>query len=352
MKILITGGHVTPAVALSQELIKNTKTNIFYLGRDNFFEKESITGLGIRYAVFNSGKTSGIFSLHFGRELIKFIVGFFNALKILKEYNPDIIFSFGGYIGLTISIAGFFLKIPVYIHEQTLVPGLSNKIVGMFAKKVFVSFPETIKYFNNKKTLVTGNLIRKDIFNIESSFKINKNKPVVFVCGGSQGSHSINEIIFKNILTLKNKFIIIHQTGNALPFKDFEKALVFKDDNYFPFENILASDIGYVYSISDLVVSRSGANTVFELIALKKPSILIPLPWSANKEQEAHAKFMKNNGVSEIFNQFSKDDVLLNLIDQVLFDKQKYIENFKKMSQFQVNSVEKVVESIPELKNI
>lgn len=346
MKILITGGHTTPALALIEEL-KKKRAEIVFVGRKYAldsekifsFEYQAIKKLGIKFIDLKAGRLTRIFSWRSFLNFIKFPLGFFFSFQILKREKPDFILSFGGYLALPIGIIGWLMKIPVFTHEQTLIPGLTNRVIGFFAKKIFISFPQTKEYFPKNKTIVSGNPIRTCVFKkIKQPFKIIKNKPLIYITGGSLGSHSINLLVEPILPRLLNNFIIIHQTGETKEYQDFERLSKIKHRNYFLKKHFYDDEIGFVYSLTDLVISRAGANTVFELIALKKPAILIPLPWSAGGEQKAHAQLLKEKGVVEIFFQEkikkSSSLDLYNLIIKMSNKIDRYKKNFSSLNSF------------------
>lgn len=339
-KVLITGGHITPALAVIEELRKRG-VKIVFVGRKyalDFektfsFEYQEIKKLGIPFFNLKAGRLTRILSWRSLLNFIKFPLGFLFSFQILRREKPDFILSFGGYLALPIAFVGWLSGIPIFTHEQTLIPGLANRIIGFFAKKIFISFSKTKEYFPKDKTIVSGNPIRSCIFKkIKQPFKIIKNKPVIYITGGSLGSHSIN-ILFEPLLPrLLNNFIVIHQTGETEEYQDFERLSEIKHKNYFLKKHFYDDEIGFVYSLADLVVSRAGANTIFELIALKKPAILIPLPWSASGEQKAHAQLLKKKGVAEVF--FQEDGRndpsarLYRLIIKMINNLAQYQKNF------------------------
>ncbi len=352
-KILITGGHLAPALTIIDDILLSAyrkDTKIIFVGRkyssgsqDNYsFEYKEISSRKIEFAYLPAGRVTRLFNLKSFINLLKIPTGFLYAWQILDRYQPDLILSFGGYLGLPIVMAGFFQKIPVYIHEQTLSPGLANRLSGQFAKKVFLSFPQTEAFFDKKKTLITGNPIREEIFKtINPPFKIIKNLPVVYVTGGTLGSHSINEHIKKILPDLLKDYIIIHQTGNVKEYNDFLELQALKkglmsdlQSHYYLQEHFSSQEIGYIYKLADLVVGRAGANTFFELIALKKPAILIPLPWSANHEQQKQAEILAEGKTAEIFSQFNSSQNLLKLIKKMVTNLEFYQNNFQKLKSF------------------
>lgn len=356
MKILITGGHLTPALAVIEELKKIRNTEIVFVGRKyalDFektlsFEYQSIKKLGIRFIELKTGRLTRIISWRSFLNFIKFPLGFIYAFQILKKEKPDVILSFGGYLGLPVAIISWLMRISVYTHEQTIIPGLTNRVIGFFAKKIFISFEESKKYFPSGKIVLSGNPIRSSIFQIRKKpFIINKTKPVIYVTGGSLGSHSINVLIESIISRLLQDFIVIHQTGDTKEYQDFERLSLIKNKNYFLKKHFFDEEIGYIYSLTDLIISRAGANTVFEIIALKKPAILIPLPWSASNEQKAQAQFLKEKGVAEIFFQeedkYGRSSHLYQLIIKMTNNLSKYKKNFDCLKDYYKKDANKII---------
>ncbi len=341
MKILITGGHLSPALAFIDEYLKkHPKENIIFVGRKyiNNFEKvitleyKEITERKIKFINLTTGRLTRILNW---RSFINFLyipIGLFNAYKIVNEEKPDVIFSFGGYIALPIAIVGFFKRIPVYTHEQTIKPGLASRIISLIAKKIFVAFPESANYFNKKKTVIVGNPLKQSVLKvIKKPLNIKKDRPVIYITGGTLGSHSINLHIKKILKKLLKKYIVIHQTGDTKQYQDYEVLKKIKDKNYFLKKHFYSEEVGYIYQIADLVIARAGANTFFELLYLKKPTIFIPLPWSANKEQLLHAQIFKKNGIGEIFYQNDKSENLSLLIDKMIENIEDYKKNFYRL---------------------
>ena len=344
MKILITGGHVTPAVAVIDEL---KGQEIVFVGRKYAvsqeetpsFEYIEITERGIKFINLPTGRFTRVLSLSSFINLLKVPKGIINAYRILKNEKPDKVLSFGSYLALPIAFWAYVLKIPIFTHEQTIVPGLANKLIGIFAKKVFVSFEEAGTFFSKKKVVVSGNPVRNSIFKtIKKPFNINENVPTIFISGGSLGSHSINEHV-KNILQgLLKKYQVIHQTGSVKGEHDYNSLLKIRESSplelksrYFLKEHFLEEEFGFAYSVSDLVVGRAGANTFFELIALQKPAVFIPLPWSSGKEQQKHAQIFKDAGCGEVFEQSEESNVLYGKIEKVFNNIEEYKNNFRNL---------------------
>lgn len=333
MKILITGGHITTALAVIEELQKHSGVEIVVVGRKyavdhentESFEYKILKEKGIPFVHVPAGRLTRSFSIYSLISILKFPVGFINAFSLLKTEKPTHVLSFGGYIALPVAISAYFLGIPVFTHEQTMRPGSTNRFIARFAQKVFISFKEAEKYFPSDKTVLTGNPVRAFIRGVKEEMG---SRPTLLIMGGSLGSHSINLHIEKIVDELTKTFTVIHQTGNVAQYGDHARLKEKESELYKLFEHLDDKQLAMYYAQSSLVVSRSGANTVCELIALQKPSVLIPLPWAANAEQQAQADFMQNNGVSEIFDQHQESSVLLQKILSVHSNSSKYRENF------------------------
>lgn len=362
MKILITGGHLAPALAIIEELkITKPDTEIIFVGRKYAldsektisFEYKEITKRKISFIPLQAGRLTRILSIRSLRSFLRIPLGFLRAFFILNEYRPSLILSFGGYLSLPVVFWGYVFRIPIFTHEQTIKPGLANKIIGLFSKKIFIAFDESKKYFSERKTIVTGNPVRKATFIIKKKpFEIKKDRPVIYITGGSLGSHSVNEHIKKIIDKLLYCYIVIHQTGGIKEYHDYEDLLKIKNnlpkdlsDRYFLSKYFFEDEIGYIYSLSDLVVGRAGANTFFELINLKKPAVFIPLPWSSGKEQQNHAEIFAKNGTGEIFHQIETSEKLLRIINIMIKNIESYKNNFKSLSYlYKSNASQFIVE--------
>ena len=350
MKILITGGHPSPALAIIDSLKKIKKNvEIVFVGtkytsptkKTLSFEYKEIQKRNVKFLEIKTGRLNRTISTFSFKNILLIPVGFFLAEKIIREEKPDVVLSFGSHIALPICIISFLHKIPVFTHEQTINPGLANKVISKLAKKIFISFQEASKFFPKNKTILTGNPIRKSIFYVKKRVLTTqqRNKPVIYITGGSLGSHSIN-IHIKNILPeLLKKYIVIHQVGNVKKYDDLNKLLEYKKRlgkiayNYILNSHFLDDEIGYIFKVSSLVVSRAGANTFFELLSLKKPTIFIPLPWSANKEQKEHALFFKKNKIGEIFYQKGDSKKLLKIINRMMRNLSFYKKNFQRLQK-------------------
>lgn len=310
-KIVITGGHLTPAQAVIAVLKKEGDWEIYYLGRRSSLtgsvlpsvESEVVPQLGVNFILMPAGRFQRQLGLQLIESLLKLILAFLYSLFLFLKIRPDLVLSFGGYVSLPPVTAAWLLGIPIFIHEQTVVYGLANKINSFFAKKIFVSFPESLGYFPKRKTILTGNPIREEIFSHRSSTINNQlsgeNLPLVYITGGNQGSRVINQAVAEALPQLLRQYRIIHQCGKW----DYKKLSAKIGKRYFLTDYVGLKDIGWVLRNADLVISRAGANIIYELAALGKPAILIPISWSSQDEQNKNSQILKNIGLVEILPQ-------------------------------------------------
>ncbi|PIP14963.1 hypothetical protein COW98_01335 [Candidatus Roizmanbacteria bacterium CG22_combo_CG10-13_8_21_14_all_35_9] len=364
MKILIIGGHLAPALAIIEEL-KKTKKNIdiIFVGRKYSLDSEKTISLEykeiisrkIPFIPLTAGRLTRILSTRSLRNILRVPLGFYNAFFIINQEKPDIILSFGSYLAVPLVFWGYLYRIPVFTHEQTIRPGLANKIIALMAKKIFLSFSESRSYFPLKKTVVVGNPVRESVLKIkERPFMIQKDRPVLYITGGSLGSHSINEHIKRIIVQLLNCYIVIHQTGDVKEYRDYEDLQTIRNklpeelaSRYFLKKHFFEKEIGYIYFLADLVIGRAGANTFFELLTLEKPALFIPLPWASGREQQHHAEIFARSGVGEIFHQIESSEKLYRLIVKMIDNLISYKGNFaalhhlykKNASQFMVKEI-------------
>lgn len=354
MKILFTGGHLSPALALIDSLTNKPNVKTVFVGRRYNNDKEKSLSLEfkeikkrkIKFYHLPTGRLTRIFNFNSLLNILKIPLGFLTALKIIHNEKPDIVFTFGGYIAFPVALSAFIFRIPLYTHEQTIKPGLTNRIIAFLAKRVFISFEEVKKFFPKDKTIYTGIPLKKSIFQINKKpifFKGIK-KPKILIMGGSLGSHSINLIIEKILNQLKKNYFVIHQVGNIRKYHDLERLKKIADKDYYVIDHFFDDEIGYIYRNADLVISRAGANTFFELIALKKPAVLIPLPWSANNEQLKQAQLFEKLGLGYIFNQNEKPEKLMEIIKKIFLNYQIHKKNFDCLPiKFYPNATEEII---------
>lgn len=331
MKVLIIGGHLSPALSVIEKL-KNEE--IFYVGRKYplegdsslSFEYQTIKEIGIPFFDLKTARLQRSFTRHTLTSLLKLPIGFSQAFKIINLIKPDIVLGFGGYVSIPVVIAAKMLNIPIVLHEQTLEAGLANKFLSNFANKICISWESSRSFFPQNKTVLTGLPLKKAVWDLKKSSKPNK-FPTIYITGGSLGSHRINNFVFQKLGELLEHFYIIHQTGDAKNFNDYEKLLDLKkslkkelSQKYKLIRFATPSQASVNIAESTLVVSRAGINTVAELICLEKPSFLIPLTFSQRNEQLKNAIYMKNLGLCEIGdeNKMTSEDFFKTILQMQL----------------------------------
>lgn len=349
-KIVLTGGgtagHVTPCIALLPSLIEEGY-DIRYIGSYHGIERKLIEEYNIPYYGISSGKLRRYFDLKNITDPFKVMKGYFEAKRLLKKLKPDVIFSKGGFVTVPVVLAAKKLNIPAIIHESDITPGLANKIAIPAARKVCANFPETMDYLPPEKAVLTGTPIRKELFSGNKLKGLDfcgftTNKPVIMVIGGSSGSRTINEVIRGMLPTLLKKYQVLHLCGKGNLDPKY-KVL----GGYVQYEYI-RKELSDLLAASDLVISRAGANTICELLALKKPNILIPLPQGASRgDQILNAESFERRGFSYLL---KEEDLsvssLLDAIETVYAKRHEYIEA---MSESKLsNSVREIINLIKE----
>lgn len=329
-KIVMTGGgtagHVTPNIALFPSL-KESYYEISYIGSYEGIEKGLIEKEGIPYYGISSGKFRRYHSWKNFTDPFKVLHGFFQARRLLKKIRPNIVFSKGGFVSVPVVLAAKTRHIPVIIHESDLTPGLANRIAIPSATKVCCNFPETLPYLPEGKAVLTGSPIRKELLhgNKEDGLSFcsfTDEKPVLLVMGGSIGSVYINIAIRGSIDTLLTKYQIIHLCGKG----NLDDSL--KDRTGYAQYEYISEDLPNLFAAADLVVARAGANSICELLALRKPNILIPLSKNASRgDQILNANSFAKQGFSLVL---EEEDVtsesLLAAIEDIMANRSTYID--------------------------
>ncbi len=314
MKILIVGGHLAPALAVIERLPKDTQ--ILFVGRkyalegDKAFslEYQKITSLGIRFVNLTTGRLQRKITRFTLTSLFKLPLGFAQAIKVLSNYKPDVVVCFGGYVQVPVAAAAYVLHVPVITHEQTRKAGLANKLITPIAKTICISWPESEAYFPESKTILTGLPLRKDFF--QKPTPKDQNRKIIYITGGSVGAHAINLLVEGILAKLLKSFYIIHQTGDAREYNDYERLKKIKEglpnnlqDKYNLVKFVDPAAAAGIMNSADLVISRSGMNTVAELMYLEKPCLLIPLPHGQASEQLENAVSLEKLGIARVLMQ-------------------------------------------------
>lgn len=336
IKVVFTGGgtsgHVTPNIALIKAL-KEKGSACFYIGSTTRVERDLIEPLDIPFFSVRTGKLRRYFSFRTFLEPFQILIGIIQAYSHLTKIKPNLVFSKGGFVAFPVVVAAFFKKIPVIAHESDLTPGLANKLSFPFCQKILVTFKKAKDYFKNKnKVFVTGTPIRKELFlgdkeKAKALCGFEKPLPTLLVMGGGQGSVFINQAIRAELKALLEKFNIIHLCGQG----KVDDSINQKGYAQFAY---LQDELADCMALSDLVISRSGANSVYEVLALKKPHIFIPLSLKASRGDQIHnANYFKEQGVSKVLDEETLTAQTLNeSIDKVFQDKDNISQKINALS--------------------
>ncbi len=316
-KIVLTGGHAaTTAISVVEQLLRkrgNFEWDIHWIGATKAIEGKSVPTLeyqifpklNVKFHPIIAGRIQKRFGIWTVPSLIKIPIGFIHALLILLEIRPKLIVSFGGFASFPVVTVGWILRIPIIIHEQTSTAGRANRYSSFFASKIALAREKSLRYFPKGKSKVIGNPLLSNIREILPKEKIG-DPATILVTAGSRGSQRINSLIEPILEKLLRSYCVIHITGQ-LDFNKFSGKKVFLDKtlskNYEIYSTVDPMQIGGLYKRSDIVIGRAGANTVSEIIATKRPSILIPIPWSYLDEQNKNAKYAEKMGIATIINQ-------------------------------------------------
>ena len=349
-KIVLTGGgtagHVTPNIALFPAL-REANFEIHYIGSYEGIEKRLIEDYEIPYYGIATGKFRRYFDLKNFTDPLRVLKGYAEAKKILKQIKPDVLFSKGGFVSVLVVRAANSLGIPCIIHESDMTPGLANKLCIPAASKVCCNFPETLQMLPKEKAVLTGSPIRAELrqgnrIAALDLCKFTANKPVIMVIGGSLGAAAINKTVRDALPMLLEDFQVIHICG-----KEKVDNLLLNVPGYKQFEYV-KTELKDLFALADVVVSRAGANAICELLALKKPNVLIPLSAKSSRgDQILNARSFEAQGFSLIIDEDDLiDSVLVEKILEVYFSRQIYIDAMGKSDQ--LGSIQTIMKLIHE----
>ncbi|MCQ2512687.1 MAG: undecaprenyldiphospho-muramoylpentapeptide beta-N-acetylglucosaminyltransferase [Lachnospiraceae bacterium] len=352
-KILLTGGgtagHVTPNIALLPYL-KEAGFEIEYMGSYDGIEKRLIEAQGIPYYGISSGKLRRYLDLKNLTDPVRILKGLREAKKYMKEQKPDIVFSKGGFVSVPVIFAAAECHIPVVIHESDLTPGLANKLSIPKATKVCYNFPETEEYLPKGKSVHTGLPVRNELLagDPHKGYEFcgfPEDKPLLMIIGGSLGAQKINETVRLALDELLKTFYIAHVCGKGKMDESFEGTPGYKQFEY------VSEELPDLFAASNLIISRAGANVIYEIAALKKPSLLIPLGTDQSRgDQILNAKSFKRRGFAEnLFEDELSRESLINDIIEVNTNRDSYIQAMTEAGS--ANAAQKVTEVILEVLN-
>lgn len=352
-RIILTGGgtagHVTPNIALLPKL-KDKGYDIHYIGSYDGMERRLIADFDIPYYGIATGKFRRYFDIKNFSDPFRVMKGFSEARKILKQVQPDIVFSKGGFVSVPVVRAAASLHVPCIIHESDMTPGLANKLCIPVATKICCNFPETLAQLPTGKAVLTGSPIREELSkgNKIAGLEIcgfTANQPVIMVVGGSLGAVNVNKAVREALPKLLEDFQIVHLCG-----KDKIDNLLLNVKGYKQFE-YLKTELKDIFAMSDVIISRAGANAICEILALQKPNLLIPLSANSSRgDQILNANSFEAQGFSKvILEDYLTDNLLVDTVRELYCSRQSYIETMHRSSQ--LNSIDTIMNLIDETAN-
>ena len=327
-RIVLTGGgtagHVTPNIAQVPGL-KERGYEIFYIGSYNGIEKKLMEDMNIPYYGISTGKLRRYFDLKNISDPFRVLKGIHEARQILKKIRPDIIFSKGGFVAVPVALAANKLKIPLLIHESDMTPGLANRICIPYAVKVCCNFPETRDSLPEGKAFVTGTPIRQELLHGDADAGrefcgFNREKPVLMVIGGSQGSVFVNTKIREALPELLKNWQVVHLCGKGNLDDSLDHTPGYRQYEY------IKEQLPDLFAMADVVVSRAGANAICEISALAKPNLLIPLGTNASRgDQILNARSFEKQGYSMVLEEENlTEESLLEAVGKLYENRETY----------------------------
>ena len=329
-KIVLTGGgtagHVTPNLALLPSL-QERGYEIHYIGSYNGIERKLIEAAQIPYDGISSGKLRRYFDVKNFSDPFRVLKGYAEARRLIKKYKPDVVFSKGGFVSVPVVLAAKHYKIPTIIHESDMTPGLANKICIPSASKVCCNFPETLRYLPEDKAVLSGSPIRKELLSGDrltglQFTGLSAAKPIIMVIGGSLGAVAINNAVRSLLPKLLERYQVIHICGKG----HLDDSLIGRS-GYVQFEYVDAP-LRHLFAAADMVISRAGANSICEILALRKPNILIPLSAAASRgDQILNARSFEKQGFSTVLEEEQvNNDTLYEAIQNTFDNRKSFIQ--------------------------
>ena len=350
-RIILTGGgtagHVTPNIALLPTL-RELNYDIHYIGSYNGIERKLIEEMDIPYYGIDSGKLRRYFDPKNFTDPFKVLHGYKQARKLIKHLKPDVIFSKGGFVTVPVVISAHRKHIPVIIHESDMTPGLANKLCIPSADKVCCNFPETMRHLPENKGVLTGSPIRQELLSGNKLNALNfcgftANKPVLMIIGGSQGSAVVNDAMRGILPELLKTFQVIHLCGKGKLDSSLDHL-----EGYIQFEYV-KKELADLFALTDVCVSRAGANAICEILALRKPNLLIPLSANASRgDQILNADSFENQGFSEVLTEDQlAPTILISRIMKLYNNRADYIAAMETSEQS--DAISKIISLIEDL---
>jgi len=324
-----SAGHVTPNLALVPKL-KELGYEIEYIGTKDGIERKIIETEKINYHIISSGKLRRYFDIKNFTDPFRVLKGIFQAIFIMRKVKPNIVFSKGGFVAVPVVIAAHLNKIPVIAHESDMTPGLANRLSVPYCTKVCVTFPESVKNIKDDKGVLTGTPIREEILKGDKSLGLKicgfeGSKPTLLIIGGSLGSKFINDTVRKIIDKILMKYNVIHICGKGNLDEKLNNKKGYKQFEY------ISEELPHIMNAADIVISRAGANVIYELLALKKPNLLIPLSKKSSRgDQILNAASFEKRGYSMIIDEDDlNENILIDKLEELYKDKDRYISNME-----------------------
>jgi UDP-N-acetylglucosamine--N-acetylmuramyl-(pentapeptide) pyrophosphoryl-undecaprenol N-acetylglucosamine transferase len=360
-----TGGHFYPLIALAQHIRLHTEISndisLYYFGPDPY-NQEDLNRYNITYVRCPAGKRRRYFSVQNWLDNFKTIYGIFVAIRKLYVIYPDVVFSKGGYTSVPVTLAAWFLRIPVVIHESDAKPGAANKLAANFARYIAISYDDAAQYFDPERTALTGIPIRTELVeripDAATRLGIPTDRPILFVTGGSLGAERINLLIIQSLKTLLPHFTILHQTGVEWAEKVRALAIAkYPNENdlshYFIKGTLSAAEMNLAQNAASLIISRAGSGSIQEIAYHQKPSILIPIPEDISHDQRTNAYAYARMGAAHVLEEGNLTDSLLtNDILNILNNQEQYRAMSVAAGQFYVgDAAEKVLKILIKIAN-
>lgn len=364
MKIVFTtggsGGHIYPVIAIIREIRRmQPDSQIWFIGTKVSYGLKELKDLNVNVLTIQAGKFRRYITpkslIQNFVDLFRIPLGIIKSFFLLKKIKPDLVFGKGGYGSVPVILAANKLKIPIYIHESDTIPGKATKIGVKYASKIFTSFDKA-QGINN--SIIVGNPIRKELLKGDNKkaieyFDLQNDKPIIFIVGGSQGAERINNLVLQVLTQLLEKYEIIHQCGKkSVNEVNGTAQVMVKDEKLFKYYHAYGyfneEQLRLAMNVSHLIVSRAGGGFIFEIAALGKPSILIPLPESAQNHQAKNAYEYGKNGAAIVMEPKNPTPrLLLQNITKVFSDPIKLSEMKKAAIAFsKIDSAEKIAQEI------
>ena len=349
-RIILTGGgtagHVTPNIALLPKL-SELGYDIQYIGSYNGIEKDLIEPFGVPYHGISSGKLRRYFSTQNFTDPFRVLKGFGEARRLIQELKPDVIFSKGGFVSVPVVLAGKRCKVPVIIHESDMTPGLANKIAIPSAEKVCCNFPETLEYLPKGKAVLTGSPIRQELLSGNKIAALDMcgftaDKPVILVIGGSLGSVIVNNAVRQSLPQLLEHFQVIHLCGKGKMDETLNDTPGYRQFEY------IRDELRDIFALADLVISRAGANAICELLALRKPNLLIPLSAKASRgDQLLNARSFERQGFSMVL---EEEELTAEAVQDLYENRGTFIDAMRDSDQ--QDSIDTIISLIEEAASV